>query len=113
MKSGEVVMTSVYNGRIFAANNADKTNFAIDWDAGFIYQIDSWVILANSPNKDKSIWFAADSTKVLMSTSARLTDGLHCTRHLPRGPWKPRYYSSTAVPIRGLSTTRARPYFIS
>ncbi|MCK0195783.1 ABC transporter substrate-binding protein [Ancylobacter sp. 6x-1] len=57
LQSGEVVMTSVYNGRIFAANNADKTNFAIAWPAGFVYQVDSWAILANSPNKDEAMGF--------------------------------------------------------
>lgn len=54
LQSGEVVLTSVYNGRIFAVNNTDKTNFALAWPAGFIYQVDSWVILANSPNKDQA-----------------------------------------------------------
>jgi putative spermidine/putrescine transport system substrate-binding protein len=57
LQSGEVAMTSVYNGRIFAVNNADKTNFAISWPAGFIYQVDSWVILANSPNKAQAEGF--------------------------------------------------------
>ncbi len=66
LQSGEVAMTSVYNGRVFAANNADKTNFALSWDAGFIYQVDSWVILANSPNKDQ----ATDFLKFIQ-TSAR------------------------------------------
>ncbi|GLK72161.1 ABC transporter substrate-binding protein [Ancylobacter dichloromethanicus] len=57
LQSGEVVMTSVYNGRVFAANNTEKTNFALAWPAGFIYQVDSWVILANSPNKDQAEGF--------------------------------------------------------
>lgn len=69
LQSGEVAMTSVYNGRIFAVNNADKTNFALAWPAGFIYQVDSWVILANSPNKDQ-----AESFLKFIQTSARQQD---------------------------------------
>ncbi|MEK0083794.1 ABC transporter substrate-binding protein [Benzoatithermus flavus] len=53
--SGEVVMTSAYNGRITAANKTDKRNFKIAWDAGFVYQIDSWVIPKNSDKKDEAM----------------------------------------------------------
>lgn len=52
--SGEVVMTSAYNGRITAANQTDNRNFKIAWDAGFVYQIDSWVILSNSDKKEEA-----------------------------------------------------------
>jgi len=51
LASGEVVMTSAYNGRITAANANDKKNFKIVWD-GALYTIDSWVILKGSPNLD-------------------------------------------------------------
>jgi putative spermidine/putrescine transport system substrate-binding protein len=51
LASGEVVMTSAYNGRISAANEKDKKNFKIVWD-GALYTIDSWVILKGSPMKD-------------------------------------------------------------
>ena len=53
--SGEVVMTTAYNGRITAANQTDGRNFAIAWPAGFIYQIDSWVIMSNSDKKDEAM----------------------------------------------------------
>jgi putative spermidine/putrescine transport system substrate-binding protein len=49
MASGEVTMTSVYNGRVTGSNRAEGTNFAIVWD-GSIYAIDSWVILEGSPD---------------------------------------------------------------
>lgn len=51
LASGEVAMTSVYNGRIDAANKEDGRNFGIVWP-GSLYTIDSWVILAGSPNID-------------------------------------------------------------
>lgn len=54
LASGELVMTSAYNGRITAANRHDKRNFKIAWPAGFVYQIDSWVVLKNSPLKAKA-----------------------------------------------------------
>ena len=56
LASGEVVMTSAYNGRISAANEKDKKNFKISWD-GALYTIDSWVILKGSPNKDSAYKF--------------------------------------------------------
>lgn len=56
LASGEVVMTSVYNGRIDAANHDDHKNFGIVWD-GSLFTLDSWVILKGSPNKDKALKF--------------------------------------------------------
>ena len=49
LASGEVTMTSVYNGRIDAANRNDKRNFGMSWN-GALYTMDSWVILKGSPN---------------------------------------------------------------
>lgn len=51
LASGEVVMTSVYNGRIDAANKTDGRNFGIVWN-GALFTLDSWVILKGSPNID-------------------------------------------------------------
>jgi putative spermidine/putrescine transport system substrate-binding protein len=65
LASGEVVMTSAYNGRITAANKSDKRNFKISWP-GHVYAIDSWVILKDSPNKEaglKFIAFAGDAKR--------------------------------------------------
>ena len=56
LASGEVVMTSAYNGRISAANQEENRNFGIVWD-GSIYAVDSWVILANAANKDTALEF--------------------------------------------------------
>ena len=50
LASGELAMTVAYNGRIAAANQNDKKNFAIVW-TNSIYTIDSWVIMKGSPNK--------------------------------------------------------------
>jgi putative spermidine/putrescine transport system substrate-binding protein len=49
LASGEVALTSVYNGRVTGSNQAEGTNFAIVWD-GSIYAIDSWVILEGTPD---------------------------------------------------------------
>lgn len=51
LASGEVAMTSAYNGRITAANRADKKDFKIGWEAGYVYQLDSMVVLKGSPQK--------------------------------------------------------------
>jgi putative spermidine/putrescine transport system substrate-binding protein len=53
LASGEVVLTSVYNGRIDAANRDDHRNFGISWN-GALYTLDSWVILKGTPNLDAS-----------------------------------------------------------
>lgn len=53
LASGEVAMTSAYNGRIDAANRDDKRNFGITWNQP-LFTIDSWVILKGSPNKDNA-----------------------------------------------------------
>lgn len=56
LASGEVVMTSVYNGRIDAANKSDARNFGISWN-GALFTIDSWVVLKDSPNLEASYKF--------------------------------------------------------
>lgn len=45
--SGEVVMTTSYNGRIPGANASDKRNFKVVWNGAMLNQ-DSWVILRGS-----------------------------------------------------------------
>src|SRR5208337_2965407 len=57
LASGEVAMTSVYNGRIAAANEKDHKNFKVVWD-GSLFTVDSWVVLKGTPN-------AADGYKFL------------------------------------------------
>jgi putative spermidine/putrescine transport system substrate-binding protein len=56
--SGEVVMTSAYNGRISGINRTEGTNFQVVWP-GSIYAVDSWVILKGSPNKELAMDFIA------------------------------------------------------
>lgn len=56
LASGEVVLTSVYNGRIDAANRNDRRNFGIQWN-GSLYTIDSWVILKTTPNQEAAYRF--------------------------------------------------------
>jgi putative spermidine/putrescine transport system substrate-binding protein len=53
LASGEVVLTSAYNGRIDAANRDDKRDFGIVWNQA-LFTIDSWVILKSSPNRDNA-----------------------------------------------------------
>lgn len=54
--SGEVVMTPAYNGRITSANKTDNRNFKMVWP-GSIYAVDSWVVLADSPNAESGMEF--------------------------------------------------------
>jgi putative spermidine/putrescine transport system substrate-binding protein len=56
--SGEVAMTSAYNGRISAADKEEGRHFEVVWPQS-IYAVDSWVILANSPHKEAGLEFIA------------------------------------------------------
>ena len=58
LNSGQVVMTSAYNGRISGINKTEGTDFKVVWD-GSIYAVDSWVILKNSPNAKEAMDFIA------------------------------------------------------
>jgi putative spermidine/putrescine transport system substrate-binding protein len=55
--AGDVIMSTVYNGRIDAANREGK-NLMIGWTGG-IYDLDYWVIPKGAPNKDASLKFIA------------------------------------------------------
>ena len=55
--AGDVAMTTVYNGRIDAANREGK-NLKISWTGG-IYDLDYWVIPKGAPNRDASLKFIA------------------------------------------------------
>ena len=55
--AGDVVMTTVYNGRVDAAQREGK-NLAIVW-AGAIYDLDYWVIPKGSKNKELAEKFIA------------------------------------------------------
>ena len=56
LASGEVAMTSAYNGRIDAANRNDRRNFGIVWN-GALFTVDSWVILKGSPHMEEAYRF--------------------------------------------------------
>ncbi|EPJ45911.1 MAG: family 1 extracellular solute-binding protein [Osedax symbiont Rs1] len=55
LASGDVVMTSAYNGRITNANK-EGLDFGIVWP-GHLYSVDSWVVVKGSPNKAQAFEF--------------------------------------------------------
>jgi putative spermidine/putrescine transport system substrate-binding protein len=55
LMSGDVVMSSSYNGRIHAAQESGA-NLKIVWD-GNLYQFDDWAILKGTPNLDAAYKF--------------------------------------------------------
>ncbi|SAK87766.1 spermidine/putrescine ABC transporter periplasmic spermidine/putrescine-binding protein [Caballeronia hypogeia] len=61
LASGEVVMTSVYNGRIYDANVKDKRNFAIVWD-GQVQIPEGWVVLKNGKKTAAALDFVRFAT---------------------------------------------------
>ncbi len=89
LASGEVVMTTAYNGRISGINKAEGKNFKVVWP-GSIYAIDSWVILKDSPNKDQAMDFIAFASQPENQVEAA---GVHRLRPAeqgrPRRPCRP------------------------
>lgn len=61
LDSGAVVMTSVWNGRMFRPIVTEKKNYKILWD-GHIWDIDSWGIVKGTDNLDKALDFVRFST---------------------------------------------------
>jgi len=55
--AGDVAMSTVYNGRIDAANREGR-NLKISWTGG-IYDLDYWVIPQGTPNKAEAMKFIA------------------------------------------------------
>jgi len=55
LAAGDVVMSTAYNGRIALAN-AEGRDLAFVW-ADHTYSIDSWAIVADSPNKELAMEF--------------------------------------------------------
>jgi len=58
LASGEVAMTSAYNGRITGINRSEGKNFKVVFP-GSIYAVDSWVVLKGAENKDVAQDFIA------------------------------------------------------
>lgn len=58
LASGEVAMTSAYNGRITGINRSEGKNFKVVFP-GSIYAVDSWVVLKDAENKDAAQDFIA------------------------------------------------------
>ncbi|GGY22357.1 ABC transporter substrate-binding protein [Paludibacterium paludis] len=59
--SGDVVMSSAYNGRI-ATTQKEGKNLKIVWNGG-MYDFDSWAIPKGSPNKDAALKFIAFASR--------------------------------------------------
>jgi putative spermidine/putrescine transport system substrate-binding protein len=59
VSSGEVSMAAAYSGRVVAANQAEKKNLKMVWDAGAMYFLDYLAIVKNTPNKAEAMKFIA------------------------------------------------------
>ncbi len=58
LQTGDVVMSTAYNGRITGLNKTEGTNMKLVWNQS-IYAVDSWVILKGAENKDAGMDFIA------------------------------------------------------
>jgi putative spermidine/putrescine transport system substrate-binding protein len=62
LASGEVAMTSAYNGRITGIDRAEGKKFKVVWP-GSIYAVDSWVVLKGAENKTVAFDFIGFTSK--------------------------------------------------
>jgi putative spermidine/putrescine transport system substrate-binding protein len=76
LASGEVAMTSAYNGRIFDAVQTENKPFEIIWD-GQVWQYDLFAIPKGAPNKEKALEFVkfATSPEALAASSSWISYG--------------------------------------
>ena len=77
LQTGDVVMSSVYNGRITGLNQTEGTNMKLVWNES-IYAVDSWVVLAGAENKDAGMDFIAfaNAPENLSKLPAKIAYGL-------------------------------------
>ena len=75
LASGDVVMTTAYNGRISKANDEGR-KFNTSWN-GQIYALDGWAIVKGTPNADKAYDFIKSATqpKAQAQLSAKIPYG--------------------------------------
>ena len=62
LATGEVAMTSAYNGRVTGINRTEGKKFKVVWP-GSIYAVDSWVVLKGAENKATAFDFIAFASK--------------------------------------------------
>jgi putative spermidine/putrescine transport system substrate-binding protein len=76
LADGEVVMTTAYNGRIFAAAQNEGKPFQIVWD-GHIYENEMFVIPKGAPNMEQAMEFIrfATSTEGLRASAQQISYG--------------------------------------
>ncbi|MBP9183039.1 MAG: ABC transporter substrate-binding protein [Fuscovulum sp.] len=77
LQTGDVVMSSVYNGRITGLNQTEGTNMKLVWNES-IYAVDSFVVLAGAENKDAGMDFIAfaNAPENLSKLPAKIAYGL-------------------------------------
>jgi len=57
LATGETVLTYAWNGRVAAANKADKRNFKVVFEAGFVNGNNSLAVMKGSPTRESAIKF--------------------------------------------------------
>ena len=76
LADGEVVMTTAYNGRIFAAAQNEGKPFQIVWD-GQLYENEMFVIPKGAPNMEQALEFIrfSTSTEGLRASAQQISYG--------------------------------------
>lgn len=75
--SGETTMTTVYNGRIAAANREGNAKLTISWSDA-MYELDYWAIVKGSPKREAALAF--------INFATREEPQLAYSREIPYGP---------------------------
>ena len=76
LADGEVIFTTAWNGRIFAAVASEEQSFEMVWD-GQIYDLDLWVMPKGSKNKEAALDFLvfASATEQLAAQASYIPYG--------------------------------------
>jgi putative spermidine/putrescine transport system substrate-binding protein len=87
LASGEVVMTTAWNGRIYDADKNDHKNFKIVWD-GQIQDFDYWGVPKGTKNLDAAMQFVkfASDPSVMANQSKYISYGPVLTDAIPHIP---------------------------
>jgi putative spermidine/putrescine transport system substrate-binding protein len=76
LADGEVIFTTAWNGRIFAAVASEEQSFEMVWD-GQVYDLDLWVMPKGSKNKEAALDFLvfASATEQLAAQASYIPYG--------------------------------------
>ncbi|HEX6369806.1 MAG TPA: ABC transporter substrate-binding protein [Longimicrobium sp.] len=108
LASGEVKLSSVFNGRIWTAAMQDKVPLAVEWNGGAL-DLDSWIIPKGAKNRDAAL--------ALIRFTSRPEVQAELTRYINYGPTLRQAYDrlppATRAVLPSSPENRARSFLFN